>query len=154
MKPAERIPLLKKLATALSDEETPWSERELVLRQFGFRCTDGREWENGYEVGPSLYEVVLSHLENSGTDQGLLELERYLDPANGEQPVPASAGPGLWKNGGPFRIFISHTHPNAAFAAAIKKAPGAVPRRVLCGPQRHRALGEVDAGHRIRPAHL
>jgi TIR domain len=121
MKPAERIPLLKKLATALSDEEAPWSERELVLRQFGFRCTDDREWENGYEVGPSLYEVVLSHLENSGTDEGLLELERYLDPADGEQLVPASAGPGPWKNEGSFRIFISHTHPNAAFAAAIKK---------------------------------
>jgi hypothetical protein len=36
MKPAERIPLLRKVATALFDEETPWRETALILRQFGF----------------------------------------------------------------------------------------------------------------------
>ncbi len=122
MKPAERIPLLKKVATALSDEETPWRETALILRQFGFRSHDGREYDNyGNELGPSLYEVVLENLENGGDDEGLLELERYLDPANGESSAPASAGPGPWKDERTFRLFISHTHPNAPFAAAIKK---------------------------------
>jgi hypothetical protein len=121
MKPAERIPLLKKLTTALSDEETPWRETALILRQFGFTSHDGREYDNyGNEIGPSLYEVVLGNLEN-GDDEGLLELERYLDPADGQPSAPASAGPGPWKGEGTFRLFISHTHPNAPFAAAMKK---------------------------------
>jgi hypothetical protein len=130
MRPAERIPLLKKLATALSGEDAPWAETELTLRQFGFAYTDERVWENGYDIGPSLYEVVLGHLEHSGTDEGLLELERYLGVADGQSPTPtptptsaASTDSALWKEegGSTFRLFISHTHPNAAFAAAIKK---------------------------------
>lgn len=122
MKPAERIPLLKKLATALSDEETPWKETALILRQFGFTSYDGREYDNyGNSLGPSLYEVVLSNLEDSGDDEARLELDRYLDPADGQPSAPTSAGPGPWKGESTFRLFISHTHPNAPFAAAIKK---------------------------------
>lgn len=125
MKPAERIPLLKKTATALSDEETPWRETALILRQFGFKSHDGREYDDyGNDIGPSLYEVVLDNLENGGNDEGLLELERYLDPADGEPSAPASAGPGPWKGEGTFRLFISHTHPNAPFATAIKRHLG------------------------------
>jgi hypothetical protein len=128
MKPAERIPLLKKLATALSDEDkTPWSETALILRQFGFTTYDGRDYDDyGNSLGPSLYEVVLTNLEDSGDDEGRLELERYLDPAEGEPSTAASAsvGPGPWKGEGAFRLFISHTHPNAPFAAAIKKHLG------------------------------
>ncbi len=124
MRPAERIPLLKKLATALSDEEAPWAETELTLRQFGFAYADERVWDNGYDVGPSLYEVVLGHLEHSGTDEGLLELERYLGTRDGGPPTPtaASADSLPWKDesGSTFRLFISHTHPNAAFAAGMK----------------------------------
>jgi hypothetical protein len=123
MKPAERIPLLKKLATALSDEETPWRETALILRQFGFTTYDGRDYDDyGNSLGPSLYEVVLGNLEDSGDDEARLELERYLGPADGEPPPPpANAGPVPWKGEGTFRLFISHTHPNAPFAAAIKK---------------------------------
>lgn len=123
MKPADRIPLLKKLATALSDEDkTPWRETALILRQFGFTSHDGREYDNyGNDLGPSLYEVVLSNLENSGSDEALLELERYLDPTDGQPSAPASAGPGPWKGENTFRLFISHTHPNAPFASEMKK---------------------------------
>lgn len=112
MKPAERIPLLKKLATALSDEETPWKETALILRQFGFTTYDGREYDNyGNEIGPSLYEVDLGNLEDSGDDEARLELERYLGAADGEPSAPASAGPIPWKGEAEstFRLFISHT---------------------------------------------
>ena len=122
MKPAERIPLLKKLAATLSNEdETPWKEVALILRQFGFTSYDGREYDReGNEIGPSLYEVVLSNLEDSDDDEARLELERYLDPSDGEPSAPASAGPGPWKDVNSFRLFISHTHPNAPFAAEVK----------------------------------
>jgi TIR domain len=123
MKPAERIPLLKKLATALSDDDEPWKETALVLRQFGFRSHDNRDYDDyGNSLGPPLYEMVLDHLENSGDDEKLLELERYIDPADGNEiTVPASVGPGPWKDENAFRLFISHTHPNAPFAAEMKK---------------------------------
>lgn len=125
MKPAERIPLLKKLATALSDEDTPWKETALVLRQFGFTTVDDRGWDDhGFETGPSLYEVVLGNLENSGDDESRLELERYLDPSDTEQSAPTRVGPGPWKGDSTFRLFISHTHPNAPFAAEMKKYLG------------------------------
>jgi hypothetical protein len=121
MKPAERIPLLKKLAGALSDEAMPWAEMNLVLRQHGF--TSGNVWGedfDGYSLAPERYEYALHHIENSGDDEKLFELDRYLDPADGEQAAPAIAGPGPWKDEGAFRLFISHTHPNAPFAAKVK----------------------------------
>ncbi len=127
MKPAERIPLLKKLATMLSDDEMPWAEMNLVLRQHGF--TSGDVWGedvNGFSLAPQRYEYALHHIETSGDDEQLLELDRYLDPTDGDQSSPASVGPGPWKDENSFRLFISHTHPNAPFAAEIKKYLGRV----------------------------
>jgi TIR domain len=127
MKPAERIPLLKKLATTLSADEMPWAEMNLVLRQHGF--TSGDVWgedRDGYPLAPERYEYALHHVENSGDDEKLLELARYLDPGDGDQSVPSSAGPGPWKGENTFRLFISHTHPNAPFAAEIRDYLGRV----------------------------
>jgi hypothetical protein len=121
MKPAQRIPLLKKLATALSSEDMPWADMTLTLRQFGFSAEDvWGEDEWGNDLGPSRYGFALHHLENSGDDEKLLELERYLDPSADQQGPPSSTDPGPWKTKTSFRLFISHTHPNAKLAAGIK----------------------------------
>jgi hypothetical protein len=121
MKPAERIPLFKKLAAALSSDEMPEAEMDLVLRQHGFSDEDIWGYDSyGSYLGPARYERALHHLENSGDDEKLLELERYLDPSDGNASVPSSVGPGPWKDVNSFRLFISHTHPNAPFAAEVK----------------------------------
>ncbi len=119
MKPAERIPLLKKLARGLSDDGMSWDEMRLVLRQFGFTSDDVET--------PDQYGFALYHVENSGTDAARVELERYLDPGDGAasgSSSPTSIGPGPWEGEDTVRLFISHTHPNAAFAADMKKYLG------------------------------
>lgn len=131
MRPAERIPLLKKLARALSDYDTmQWNEMELVLRQFGFDVVRD-VWSWAEEESPSRYEFVLYQLENGGDDDKLLELERYLDPAaespsasdvgDGNGRVPALDVQGPWRSENTFRLFISHTHPHAGFAGDMSK---------------------------------
>jgi hypothetical protein len=130
MQPAERIPLIKKLAEALASLDD-WLERELVLRQFGFTSNDVWNYmgEEGQSLRPHPYEYALYHLETSGSDEALLELERYLDPASGgESPhtaddVPTAAIdlPGPWNGDNTFRLFISHTHHNAPFASVMQE---------------------------------
>jgi len=125
MRPAERVHLLRKLAKALSEDTMEWSERNLILRQFGFSIT-----YIGTEEDPaSPFEFALYQLENGGDDDKLLELERYLDPAAesphapgaGDVRVPAFDIRGPWKGENTFRLFISHTHPNAGFAGDMSK---------------------------------
>jgi hypothetical protein len=120
MKPAERIPLLKKLANALSDDDMSWDDMELTLRQFGFSTENvwGLDRDGEYD-GPESYGFALHHLESSGSDEALLELERYLDPS-ADTASPATLVPGPWKSNDTFRLFISHTHDNAKFAGTIK----------------------------------
>jgi TIR domain len=129
MRPAERIPILKKLAQALSDEATmEWAEMELVLRQFGFDVVVNAWSDEDY---PSRYNFALHQLEHGGDDDKLLELERYLDPAaespsaseagDGNGRVPALDVQGPWKGEDTFRLFISHTHPHAGFAGDMSK---------------------------------
>lgn len=103
MKPAERIPLLKKLAKALASIDE-WREIDLILRQFGFDTPD-ENW------GSDFYGYCLYRLENSGSDSGLLDLERYLDSAAADAVArPASDAAGPWKGEDTFRLFLSHTH--------------------------------------------
>jgi len=88
MEPAERIPLLRKLARALSDTSTmEWSEMELILRQFGFSM----RWVWSEESPPTAFVYALYQLEHGGDDDKLLALERYLDPA-AESPHASGAG--------------------------------------------------------------
>jgi hypothetical protein len=119
VKPAERIPLLKKLAAALAEQDEV--DIGLVLRQFGF--TSGDIWgydDYGNFQGPDIFGRALHHLETSGTDEGLQELERYLDPSSEEGSLtPISNVPGPWKKD-TFRLFISHTHPHAGFAGTMR----------------------------------
>jgi hypothetical protein len=127
MKPAERIPLLKKLASGLSDDGMSWEEMGLVLRQFGFTSESLDYYdEDGNLRSPGQYGFALHHVETSGTDEARLELERYLNPgeaANGSNS-PTSVGPGPWEDENTVRLFISHTHPNATFAAEMKEYLG------------------------------
>lgn len=129
MKPAERIPLLKKLATALSAEDMSFSEMRLILRQFGF--TSENVWgedANGFSLAPDRFDYALHHVENSGTDEKRLELARYLAPGDdgttSAPSTPASVGSGPWKGENTVRLFISHTHANAKLAGEIKKHLG------------------------------
>ena len=128
MKPAECIPLLKKLARALSDSDTmEWSEMELVLRQFGFKVVTNL-WSD--EEYPPRYNFALYQLEHRGDDEKLIELERYLDPASEGAPASATGSsnartpaldiPGPWKYDDTFRLFISHTHAHAHFVGEMR----------------------------------
>jgi TIR domain len=118
VKPAERIPLLKKLAAALAADHG--DETNLVLRQFGFSSGDIWGTSGGIYLGPDAYGYAFHHLENSGSDEALQELERYLDPSSEEgSPTPISSVPGPWKKD-TFHLFISHTHPHAGFAGTMR----------------------------------
>lgn len=118
MKPAERIPLLKKLAAALAADHG--GETDLVLRQFGFSSGDIWGTDGGIYLGPDAYGYAFHHLENSGSDDALQELERYLDPSSAEgSPQPISNAPGPWKKN-TFHLFLSHTHPHAGFAGTMR----------------------------------
>jgi TIR domain len=112
MKPAERIPLLKRLArslAAINDE----AEIDLILRQFGFRV------EAVYE--DDFYTYAMHQLEQSGNDDKRLELERYLEPAADDVAArPASSEPGPWKIPDSLRLFISHPHSLAPLAGAMR----------------------------------
>lgn len=128
MTPAERIPLIKKLAKALSDDAMAWSEMKLILRQFGFSMT--WVWSEE-ENDPTSFEYALYQLEHGGDDDKLLEMERYFDPAaesphdrdtgDGDARVPALDVQGPWQGEDTFRVFISHTHPHAGFAGDMSK---------------------------------
>ncbi len=123
MKPAERIPLLTKLATVLSDKKMPHANMNLILRQHGFSSGDVFFSDSdGDTYVPARYELVLHHLETSGDDETLLELQRFLDPAADgiSTAPPATLAPGPWKSKTAFRLFISHTHTNAKLASGIK----------------------------------
>jgi hypothetical protein len=114
MKPAERIPLLKGLARALADIDNE-REIDLTLRQFGFDVGPV------YGDPPDFYGYALNQLERAGTDDALLELERFLDPAAND-PVtrPATNAPGPWKGPDTFRLFVSHAHSTAAVAGEMR----------------------------------
>jgi hypothetical protein len=112
MKPAERIPLLKKLAQALADL-ADWQEIDLVLGEH--KISLPLSWDG------TLYSYALSTIKACG-DEKLLELARYFDPSGQDlaSPPVLSDAAGVWKDK-QFRLFISHTHANADFAGAIKK---------------------------------
>jgi hypothetical protein len=116
LKPAERIPLLKRLATALAaigDER----EIDLILRQFGFRI--------GTLYGNDFYGYALNYLEQSGNDEKRLELERYLEPAADEASArPASSERGPWKIENSVRLFVSHPHSLAPLATSMRDSLG------------------------------
>jgi hypothetical protein len=116
VKPAERIPLLKKLAQALADLND-WEEIDLVLSEHSIDTSHGTRSD--------AYRWVLSKLKTWADDDTLLELERYFAPSGETSATPPvlTDDAGVWK-ANRFRLFISHTHLNAAFAGKIKARLG------------------------------
>jgi len=71
MRAGDRVELLRKLASRLSQSDYPWEDMELVLGQFGFSVPDGDRWEG------STRSFVLASLQ-AGPDASLVELDEYL----------------------------------------------------------------------------
>ncbi len=112
MRPGDRIELLKRLAARLASDEDDqeWTELDLVLRQFGFPTSE--TWHSGGKR-----DYALAHLE-SGSDDALVELDRYLFGADSQpDPDPADVP---WEPG-TFRLFVSHTSANAGLAGDISR---------------------------------
>lgn len=109
MRAGERVELLRKLARRLSEDDYPWEEMELVLRQFGFRTS--YEWEG------SQRSYALEHLEG-GTDESLVELDEYLFGGPSRDMLDSSDLP--WEAGA-FRLFLSHTSTHAPIAGELRR---------------------------------
>jgi hypothetical protein len=106
MKPAQRIPLIKRLSARLASLD--WGELDMTLRQFGLPWSD--EW------GGDKRSYCMWHLEQ-GKDDGLNALAEYLFPDGEEITVAAAEGP--WE-GEQFKLFLSHISAKKKFAAELK----------------------------------
>jgi hypothetical protein len=110
MRRGDRIELLKKLADRLAADDYSWEDRRLVLYQFGFRFSDPHEWEGTARA------YLIWHLEDAN-DETLVELDEYLFSGPSRETLDAANLP--WESGA-FRLFISHTSPNAALAGELR----------------------------------
>jgi hypothetical protein len=110
MRRGDRIELLKKLADRLAADDYSWEDRRLVLYQFGFRVSDPHEWEGTARA------YLIWHLEDAN-DETLVELDEYLFSGSSRETLDAANLP--WESGA-FRLFISHTSPNAALAGELR----------------------------------
>jgi hypothetical protein len=106
MEPGERITLIKRIASTLSEES--FADIVLTLSQFGV------DYDPEFP-GSGLYELILD-AGRAASDEALLGLHAYLHPGAGAQP-PASGGP--WDPDA-FRLFVSHTHANREFAGELR----------------------------------
>jgi hypothetical protein len=112
MQPGERITLIKKIASGLQDRD--WSELDLILRQFKLPTSDS--WE-----GNDKYAYVVWMIDGA-RDETLVELHDYVFPDHiGTQESESATSAGAWTTGR-FRLFLSHTSPNARFMTALKEA--------------------------------
>jgi hypothetical protein len=89
VKPSERIPLIKRLARTVGQED--WEEIDLTLRQFDLPWS--HEWEDSNPVG-----YVIAHIETAD-DEKLLELEEYLLPTAEATPRSGGRSPGTNSGG-------------------------------------------------------
>jgi hypothetical protein len=104
MGPAERIPVINRIADRLAAEED-WSEIDFVLDQFGFETFD--HWSGSYR------DYVRRVLRNAPSEM-LSSLDNYL---SGQ--VPPGEAP--WAEGR-FRLFISHIAKQKLSAHELKSA--------------------------------
>ncbi len=109
MRPGDRIELLRRLASRLAEDDYAWDELDLVLRQFGFATAD--RWDG------SRRSYALEMLER-GSDESLVELDEYLFGGSSRDTLETSDLP--WEPG-TFRLFVSHTSPNASLAGELRK---------------------------------
>ncbi len=84
MRPGEKITLLRKIGGALHERD--WPEVDLVLREFGMPTTDFGQTDR--------YAYVMEQA-SQGSDEALIELDRYLqgDSAATPSPPPDAGGP-------------------------------------------------------------
>jgi hypothetical protein len=114
MRPAERIPLLKKIANAL-DSRQP-HEIDRILEEFDFTSGwGGFDHENLPSTG---YDYALGHIKGC-SDYDLIELAAYLDSTEDELAASGADLPGPWKPDH-LRLFISHTHRHARLAGGLR----------------------------------
>lgn len=111
MRVGDRVELLRKLASRLSESDYPWEDMELVLGQFGFAMPDADRWQG------STRSFVLASLQ-PGSDDSLVELDEYLFGGPSREVLDPANLP--WETGA-FRLFISHTSANAALAGEIRE---------------------------------
>lgn len=109
MKIGQRINLIKKIATKLS--EFDYAEGDLVLRAFGLPWTD--QWG-----GDSSYQYYIQMVED-GDSEKLIELHDYLSPDD-TLPVSTKQGNGHWPKG-VLRIFLSHSTTKKLKVTQVKK---------------------------------
>jgi hypothetical protein len=110
MRAGDRVELLRKLASRLSESDYPWEDMELILGQFGFSVPDGDRWEG------TTRSFVLASLQ-AGPDASLVELDEYLFGGSSREVLDPSNLP--WETGA-FRLFVSHTSANASLAGEIR----------------------------------
>lgn len=108
MRPGNRIALLRRLADRLAEDDYPWEDMDLVLRQFGF--STGDDWDG------TKRSYALASLER-GNDDSLVELDEYLFGGSSRENLETSDLP--WETG-TFRLFISHTSDNAVLAGQLR----------------------------------
>jgi hypothetical protein len=109
MRPGERITLLRKVGGALHERE--WPEIDLILREFGMPTSD---------FGPNDRYAYVMEQASQGSDEALIELDRYVQGESAANPSPPSDAGGPWEAGA-FRLFLSHTHHHAAFAGRLRE---------------------------------
>lgn len=110
MKRSDRVALIKKLGSRLSDLE--WHDLDLTLRQFGLPWTD--QWEGGDK-----YAYCIHHIEDASSEV-LGELHEHLFDGKAFAGAVLDEARGPWADG-PFRLFISHLSRDKIFVAEIKQ---------------------------------
>lgn len=113
MNPGERITIIKRIASSLSQQD--WADLNLTLRQFGF----GTE----HEPYTGNYDYVIDMVERPNDDGKLLALNEYLHQDATSAMGPQAVG-GPWAEG-TFRLFLSHTSANRILAGNLRTRLGA-----------------------------
>ena len=103
--------MLRKLADRLGEDDYPWEDMQLILRQFDFRTSDVNDWQD------SKRSYVLWHIED-GSDERLIELDEYLFGNSSPSAVDLVDLP--WEPG-TFRLFISHSSKQAGLANKMRE---------------------------------
>jgi hypothetical protein len=108
--PGERFNLIRSVYTTLSESpDWDWELVETLLSEFG------AEGSGAEGFGPRIMERV-----RSLSDDELIALHRHLEPAAATDTTNTPPAEGPWEEG-QFRLFISHTSPNARLAGAVRE---------------------------------
>ena len=116
LQPGERVELIQSIAGELSARRE-WLEIELILSEFGVPDVRSQGWHDNYDY-------AVERLRQ-GDERALIGLNAYLfsDPDEAEDVAEDGSDPtvvGPWR-AGLFRLFISHTSENKAFANEVAK---------------------------------